>query len=60
MSISNYFKKVEAPSECLEKIGKNDEACSSIQLTSTDVECVVTELKSVETLVFDLLLDIYF
>ena len=31
------------------RIGKNNETSSSLQLTSTEVECVATELKSVES-----------
>ena len=49
MTILNYFKRKETPSECLEKIDKNNETSSSLQLTSTEMECVVTELKSVES-----------
>ena len=45
MSILNYFKMEETPSECIDIIDKNNEM--SLQLTSTEVECVVTELKSV-------------
>ena len=49
MSILNYFKRKETPSECLEKIDKNSETSSSLQLTSAEMECIVTELKSVES-----------
>ena len=47
MSILNYFKMEETPSECIDIIDKNNEISLSLQLTSTEVECVVTELKSV-------------
>ena len=47
MSILNYFKMEETPSECTDIIDKNNEISLSLQLTSTEVECVVTELKSV-------------
>ena len=51
ISILNYFKRKETPSasECPERIHKNNETSSSLQLTSTEVECVVTELKGVES-----------
>ena len=47
--ILNYFKRKETPSECLEMIDKNNETSSSLQLTSTKMECVVTELKGLES-----------
>ena len=43
----NYFKKEEVPSECLGRIDKNNETSLSFHLTSTEVERVVIELKSV-------------
>ena len=46
MLILNCFKRKEIPSEFLEKIDKNNETSSSLQLTSTEVECVVTKVKS--------------
>ena len=49
MLILNYFKRKETPSECLERIDKNNETSSSLQLTSTETEFVVTEPKSVES-----------
>ena len=45
MTILNSSKRKETPSECLERIDKNNETSSSLQLTSTEVECVVTDLK---------------
>ena len=45
MSILNYFKRKEILSECLERIDKNNETSSSLQLTSTEVEYVVTEFE---------------
>ena len=48
MSILNYFKSKKTPFECLERIDKNNETSSILQLTSKEVECVVTELNSVE------------
>ena len=36
-------------SECLERIDINKETSSSLQLTSREVKCVVTELKSEES-----------
>ena len=49
ISILSYFKRKETPSECLEMIDKNNETSSSLQLTSTKMECVVTELKGLES-----------
>ena len=49
MLILNYFKRKETPSECLKRIDKNNETSLSLQPTSTEVECVVTELKNVES-----------
>ena len=49
MLILNYFKRKETPSECLKSIDKNNETSLSLQPTSTEVECVVTELKNVES-----------
>ena len=49
ISILNYFKRKETPSEYLEMIDKNNEIFSSLQLASTEMKCVVTELKSVES-----------
>ena len=48
MSILNYFESKKTPFECLERIDKNNETSSILQLTSKEVECVVTELNSVE------------
>ena len=45
ISILNYFERNEASSECLEKIDQNDETSSSLQLRSTEVECVITKLR---------------
>ena len=39
----------ETPSEWLERTDKNNETSASLQLTRTEVECVFTELKSVES-----------
>ena len=47
MSILNYFKRKETPFGCLERIDKNNETSSSLQLESTEMECAI-ELKSVE------------
>ena len=49
MSTLNYFKRKETPTKCLERIDKNNETLSSLQLASTEKECVVTELKNVES-----------
>ena len=49
MLILNYFKRKETPSECLKSIDKNNETSLTLQPTSTEVECVVTELKNVES-----------
>ena len=45
----NYFKRKETQSECPERKDKNNETSLSLQLLGTEVECVVTELKSVES-----------
>ena len=49
MLILNYFEWKETSSECRERIAKNNETSSSLQLTSREVQCVVTEFKSVES-----------
>ena len=48
MLILNYFKRKETPPERLERIDKNNETFSSLQMTSIEMECVVIELKSAE------------
>ena len=48
MSILNYFKRKETPFGCLERIDKNNETSSSLQLESTEMECAI-ELESVES-----------
>ena len=53
MLILNYFEWKETSSECRERIDKNNETSSSLQLTSREVQCVVTEFKSVESKVSD-------
>ena len=48
ISILNYFERNETSSESLEKIDQDHETLLSLQLRSTEVECVITKLKSVE------------
>ena len=48
ISILNYFERNETSSESLEKIDQDHETFLSLQLRSTEVECVITKLKSVE------------
>ena len=42
-------RKKMSPPECLERIDINNGTSSCLQLTSTEMECVVTELKSLES-----------